>query len=94
MEHYGDRGVAGLAFVIGIFDVDPFLLYLLQQKSGLLAMMVALAVINATNSNNVMKMIYALGLISKSLRKRLLYCFLVLIVTGLIISIAFYYIYS
>ncbi|PTN10273.1 DUF4010 domain-containing protein [Mangrovibacterium marinum] len=93
MEHYGDSGVAGLAFVIGVFDVDPFLLYLLQQNSGLLAAMIALAVINATNSNNIMKMIYALGLISKSSRKLLLYSFLVLVVSGLIISAAFYYIY-
>ncbi|RKD87832.1 MgtC/SapB family protein [Mangrovibacterium diazotrophicum] len=93
MNHYGDSGVAGLAFVIGIFDVDPFLLYLLQQNSGLVAMMIALAVINATNSNNIMKMIYALSMVSKPSRKPLLYGFLALVVSGLIISVAFYYIY-
>ena len=93
MEQYGSSGVAGLAFLIGVFDVDPFLLYLLQQNSGLVAMVIALAVINATNSNNVMKMIYALGLIGKPSRKPLLYGFLTLVGSGLIISLAFYYIY-
>ncbi|WP_372774963.1 MgtC/SapB family protein [Mangrovibacterium sp.] len=93
MEQYGSSGVAGLAFVVGLFDVDPFLLYLLQQNSGLLSMMVALAVINATNSNNVMKMIYAWGLVSKTSRKVLMMNFLVLIVSGLILSVVFYYIY-
>jgi len=93
MDNYGDSGVVGLAFVIGIFDVDPFLLYLLQQNSGLLAMMIALAVINATNSNNIMKMLYALSMVSKPSRKPLLYGFLTLVVSGLIISVAFYYIY-
>ncbi|WP_163717306.1 MgtC/SapB family protein [Mangrovibacterium lignilyticum] len=93
MNQYGDSGVVGLAFVIGVFDVDPFLIYLLQQNSGLVAMMIALAVINATNGNNIMKMIYALGLISQPSRKPLLYGFLLLVVSGLIVSVAFYYIY-
>lgn len=94
LDRYGNSGVAGLAFLIGVFDVDPFLIYLLQQKSGLVVMMVALAVINATNSNNVMKMGYALSLMNKSSRRPLLYGFLTLIVSGLLISVAFYYIYG
>ncbi|MFV0375733.1 MAG: MgtC/SapB family protein [Mangrovibacterium sp.] len=94
MEHYGTSGVAGLAFLVGIFDVDPFLLYLLQQHSSLSAMVIALAIINATNSNNVMKMIYALGLISPGSRKMLRLAFGVLIAAGLVISLLFYLIYK
>jgi len=90
MQHYGDSGVAGLAFVVGIFDVDPFILYLLQQKSGLLTMMIALAVINATNGNNLMKMVYAVTLCSKKVRTQLLVCFLILVALGLLVSMAFY----
>lgn len=93
MEHYGSTGVAGLAFVIGIFDVDPFLLYLLQQHSGLVTVVIALAIINATNSNNVMKMIYALGLISPGSRKILRMAFGVLIASGFLISLLFFLIY-
>ena len=87
MKHYGSGGVTGLAFVIGIFDVDPFLLYLLQQKSGIISLTVVLAVINATNSNNLMKMVYALSLSSKETKKPLAIGFGTLIASGLLVSL-------
>ena len=87
MKHYGSGGVTGLAFVVGIFDVDPFLLYLLQQKSGILNMTIVLAIINATNSNNIMKMVYAVSLSSKESRKPLALCFAGLVLAGLLISL-------
>ncbi len=87
MKHYGSGGVTGLAFVVGIFDVDPFLLYLLQQKSGILSMTIVLAIINATNSNNIMKMVYAVSLSSKESKKPLSLCFAGLIFAGLLISL-------
>ncbi|MCW0482825.1 MgtC/SapB family protein [Gaoshiqia sediminis] len=93
MDLYGRSGVTGLAFFIGVFDVDPFLLYLLQQKAGILHATIALAVINATNGNNLMKMFYALSLCSKPSRKPLLAGFLVLIVVGLLVSLIFYLLY-
>ncbi len=93
IEHYGSNGVTALAFLVGIFDVDPFLLYLLQQQSGIIQITVALAIINATNSNNLMKMFYAISLSSKSSRKMLLTSFLILVVVGLVMSLAFYLIY-
>ena len=90
MKHYGSGGVTGLAFLVGFFDVDPFLLYLLQQKSGIVLLTIALAIINATNSNNLMKMMYALTVCSKSSRKALLASFATLVVSGLLVSLAFY----
>ncbi len=87
MKHYGSGGVTGLAFLIGVFDVDPFLLYLLQQKSGIMAMTVVLAIINATNSNNLIKMVYAISLSSKESKKTLAICFGILITAGLILSL-------
>lgn len=86
MKHYGSNGVTGLAFVIGVFDVDPFLLYLLQQKSGIISMTVVLAVINATNSNNMMKMVYAISLSSKEAKKPLALSFAALIGSGFVVS--------
>lgn len=88
MKHYGSTGVTGLAFLIGVFDVDPFLLYLLQQKSGIAGSVVVLAIINATNSNNLMKMIYAISMSSKASKKPLLYCFLTLVASGFLVSLA------
>ncbi|MDX9880823.1 MAG: MgtC/SapB family protein [Prolixibacteraceae bacterium] len=86
MKHYGSGGVTGLAFVVGVFDVDPFLLYLLQPHSGILNMTIVLAIINATNSNNLMKMVYAVSLSSRESKKPLALCFTGLVVAGLLIS--------
>ena len=92
MNRYGSNGVAGLAFVVGVFDVDPFLLFLLQQ-SHIFQATVALAIINATNSNNLMKMIYAISLGSKSIRKPILAGFLSLFGIGLVLSAILFFVY-
>ena len=87
MKHYGSSGVTGLAFVVGVFDVDPFLLYLLQQHSGIINTTIMLAIINATNGNNLMKMFYAISLSSKEVKKPLIMCFAGLIAAGLLVSL-------
>lgn len=90
LKHYGSDGVTGLAFLVGFFDVDPFLLYLVQQHSGILQMTVALAIINATNSNNLLKMVYAISLASKNSRKSIVLSFVALVAVGLLMSLVFY----
>jgi len=90
LKSYGGAGIAGLAFVVGVTDIDPFLLNLLQQKTGIAQMTIVLTIINATNSNNLLKMIYALSLSSNNIRKHLFVNFAVLITAGIIISLLFY----
>ena len=89
-KNYGSAGVTSLAFVVGITDVDPFLLNLLQQTSGIGQMTIVLAILNATNSNNLLKMIYAITLSSKNIRRSLILNFSVLITAGVLLSIIFY----
>jgi len=90
MKTYGGQGVTSLAFIVGITDIDPFLLNLLQHQGGITETIVALAIINATNSNNILKMIYAVTLCSKSLNKSLIINFSILIFSGLAVSVLFY----
>jgi len=90
LKSYGSAGVTSLAFVVGITDIDPFLLNLLQQKTGIGQTTIVLAILNATNSNNVLKMIYAITMSSKSIRKNLILNFLILIASGLFISIIYF----
>lgn len=90
LKSYGDTGVAGLAFVVGVTDIDPFLLNLLQQKNGIEQTTVVLAIFNATNSNNLLKMFYAISLASRSIRRNLILNFSILIAIGLVLSIIFY----
>lgn len=89
-KNYGSSGIAGLAYIVGITDIDPFLLNILQQKAGIEEMTVALAVINATNSNNLLKMIYAISLSDKNIRKSIIQRFSILIFCGFLVSSLFY----
>lgn len=90
MKSYGSSGITTLAFIVGVTDIDPFLLNLLQHQGGITETIIALAIINATNSNNILKLIYALALSSKSLNKSLIVNFSILIVSGLVVSMLFY----
>jgi len=90
LKNYGSGGITGLAFVVGVTDVDPFLLNLLQPKTGIEQITIVLAIINATNSNNLLKMIYAISLSNKGLRKRIFFNFAVLIGAGVLLSILFF----
>ncbi|WP_318350013.1 MgtC/SapB family protein [Aquipluma nitroreducens] len=90
MKTYGSTGITSLAYMVGITDIDPFLLNLLQQKDGIGQMTVVLAIINATNSNNLLKMIYAISLGSINIRRSLIVNFSILIGAGMLISIIYY----
>lgn len=90
LKRYGSAGITNLAFIVGVTDIDPFLLNLLQQKAEIGQMTIALAIVNATNSNNVLKMIYAISLSGKNIRKNLIVSFLILISSGLFLSIFLY----
>lgn len=57
--HLGRTGVLGLAAVVGVTDIDPFVLGLAQggiTKIGLAT--TALAIVVASSSNNVLKAVY------------------------------------
>ncbi len=90
LKKYGSTGITNLAYIVGVTDIDPFLLNLLQQKEGIGEMAITLAIINATNSYNLLKMTYAISLSSKNIRRKLLTNFSILIVSGLLISIIYY----
>lgn len=90
MKTYGSTGITNLAYMVGITDIDPFLLNLLQQKDGIGQMTVVLAIINATNSNNLLKMIYAISLGSTNIRRSVILNFSILIGIGMLISIIYY----
>lgn len=94
LNKYGNTGVSGLAFFIGVFDIDPFLLYLLQQHAEIVEFTVAIAIFNATNSNNLMKMFYALTLCNRKSKKMIWMSFLSLIACGLLGSFVFYLVYK
>ena len=91
IKNYGSGGVNILSLVVGVTDIDPFILNLLQSKWNIVNTSLVIAVLNAVSSNNLIKMIYAIYLSNKSIRLRLIAGFGMLIVIGFSMSFIFYF---
>lgn len=85
-SYYGNTGINVLSFVVGVTDIDPFILTLFQGKWNIENTVLVMAVLNATTSNNLLKMIYGLTFGEKALRKPLIIGFGSLVVLGLVVS--------
>lgn len=58
----GSSGILGLAAVVGVTDIDPFVLSVAQNQTATLTLGVAaMAILIATSSNNVLKAIYTIA---------------------------------
>jgi uncharacterized membrane protein (DUF4010 family) len=87
LDHYGAGGMNILSFVVGVTDIDPFILNLLQGKWNISDTYIVMAVLNAVSSNNLLKMCYAIIPGDRSLRRNLIIGFSVLIIAGLVSSL-------
>jgi uncharacterized membrane protein (DUF4010 family) len=66
IDYFGNTGVYTLAFIMGVADVDPFIMGLTQSVPGLTPAIVAsVGILIATSTNNFAKGIYAYALGSK-----------------------------
>jgi uncharacterized membrane protein (DUF4010 family) len=83
---YGTSGLNILSFVVGVTDIDPFILNLFQSKWNIDNAVLVMAVLNAITSNNLLKMIYGLSFGSILIRRQLIIGFGTLIFLGLILS--------
>ena len=86
MNRYGNIGVSILSFIVGVTDIDPYILNLFQG-TGLTLSVTAIthATIIATVSNNLIKMIYAVILGKKVFRPRIITGFSVFIVVSILL---------
>lgn len=85
-DKYGTNGINVLAFVVGVTDIDPFIINLFQGKWAVTDTVLAGATLNAVTSNNLLKMLYGVSLSDRSIRWQLVASFGVLIVLGLLLS--------
>jgi uncharacterized membrane protein (DUF4010 family) len=58
VDHFGKSGVYSLAALMGLTDVDPFILSMTQSKS-IAPGLAAVSVLIAASSNNAIKAVYA-----------------------------------
>jgi uncharacterized membrane protein (DUF4010 family) len=84
-EYVGDAGLYGLAAIMGVVDVDPFLVGLAEVAGGTTSLTVAAgAIVIVAVSNNVAKAIYALVFADRKTGRRALVLMLGLAALGLI----------
>jgi uncharacterized membrane protein (DUF4010 family) len=85
MVHLGRGGVFGLAAVMGLSDVDPFVLSLTQSAGAVTTLAVAAAgVVVASASNNAMKALYAFGFADRETGRQSLYLLVGFAAVGLL----------
>ncbi len=85
VTNYGNIGVNILSFIVGVTDIDPYILNLFQHTdSSLHINTIVNATIIATASNNFIKMIYTLILGESKIKKNIVIGFSVLIVVSII----------
>ena len=61
-SHLGSAGILGLAAVVGVTDIDPFVLSLAQGGAASVGLTTAaFAIVIATSSNNVLKAVYTMA---------------------------------
>jgi uncharacterized membrane protein (DUF4010 family) len=60
-RHLGRGGIFALAGVVGVSDIDPFVLSLAQGVAGVSVTTAASAILIAASSNNLLKAVYAMA---------------------------------
>ena len=87
ISYFGVKGLYILSFIVGMTDVDPFLINLFQGGFNVNISIIALATLQAIISNNIVKTIYAVVLSNKKIRKSLVIGFSIIILVNIILTI-------
>jgi len=58
LTRFGAPGLNALSYIVGLTDIDPFLINLFQGKYGVTLEVIAMATFQAIVSNNALKMVY------------------------------------
>jgi uncharacterized membrane protein (DUF4010 family) len=84
VDRFGRSGLNVLSFLVGLTDIDPFLINLFQGKFRIAMDSIAIATLQAIASNNILKMIYACFFSTKKSRVYLISGFSVIILLNLV----------
>ncbi len=84
VARYGNLGINILSFIVGVTDIDPYILNLYQDTAINISFeTVVRATLIATTSNNLIKMTYVIILGDKSIRLKVIIGFAVLVITSI-----------
>ncbi len=82
LKWYGHQGLHILSFIVGVTDIDPFLLSLFSGKYQISLHTLTQATLIAVTSNNLIKLVYALSLGHRKIWQPLLMGFGLIILAG------------
>ena len=85
IEHFGKSGLNLLSIIVGVTDIDPFLLNIFQGKYAVPLTLLAIASLQAIISNNVLKLIYACTFYKREHWKTLIIGFAIIIVSNILL---------
>jgi len=83
LENFGQGGLNILSVLVGVTDIDPFLVSLFTGKYPIKIIAIATSTLIAITSNNFLKFGYAFWLGAKQIRKPLLISFSIIIFVGI-----------
>ncbi len=84
LKNFGQGGLNLLSIIVGVTDIDPFLLSLFTGKYSVEIHFIAASSLIAITSNNIIKPVYAIWFGSKEIWKPLILSFSVLILSGVV----------
>ncbi len=84
---FGAHGIKVLSYMVGVTDIDPFIINIFQNKFTVADSILAGAVVNAVTSNNALKMVYAATLSAKPIRRYVFIGFGILVLLGIVASL-------
>lgn len=85
--YFGDSGLKVLSIIVGVTDINPFIINLFQSHHNIDSALLMLAAFQAIISNNVVKMFYGIFFSGKTLTKELVKGFGVIIVVNILLII-------
>ncbi|MEI6852070.1 MAG: DUF4010 domain-containing protein [Bacteroidota bacterium] len=85
LQFFGNNGLNALSIIVGVTDIDPFLITLFGGKYSVSIEVVSRAAFQAIISNNVLKLIYALSFSGKRIRIPLMVGFGIIIIVNLLL---------
>ncbi|GBD89541.1 hypothetical protein BMS3Abin04_00247 [bacterium BMS3Abin04] len=87
IANFGKEGIDFLSLIVGVTDIDPYILNLFQNvNSSISVSLIVTSTIIAAASNNFVKMIYALVLGNKGIKKQVVLGFSILITVSFIVA--------
>jgi uncharacterized membrane protein (DUF4010 family) len=90
ITNFGSQGLNILSLIVGVTDIDPFLINIFQGKYEVAQNVLALATLQAIISNNVVKALYAGFLAGKKIKRSVIMGFSIIILANIIIAAVIY----